>query len=250
MSTTDTAALPPKSALYADIKGRYDFYRTVRRAPENRRVRRRHAVAPLVGRIATHVPGLASIDRNVRERVFVRDLQRLNDVLSTTPAAGHYWVWSGLLLGWAREGHVLRHDLRDADFGFAEDDEPRILEGIEALVEAGFRRGFSFRSNAGALTEHTVIRHAARFEFFRMAPVASEWEYHVYGSRQCLPIQLTARVPRQPLTQFDFLDRTWTKPLDHDWELTEIYGDWKTPDPRWHYLDSGGVVGIEEWTGG
>ena len=64
-------------------------------------------------------------------------------------------MWSGLLLGWAREGRVLRHDNRDADFAYAEQDEALILEGIEALVKAGFRHGYSFRNNAGQLTEYS-----------------------------------------------------------------------------------------------
>jgi len=193
---------------------------------------------------------LASVDRVVRTRVFVRDLQLLNDVLSLTPCFDRYWVWSGLLLGWAREGRVLPHDLRDADFAYAEEDEPLILDGIEALVRAGFRRGFSLRNNAGQFTEHTVIRHGARFEFFRMSPVASEWEYQLYCVDRHLQVQLTARLPRQPLAPFDFVDRKWLKPLDHDQELSLAYGDWHTPDPSWDNLEQGGIVGREEWTGG
>jgi len=242
--------VPPRSATLVDLKRRYAFYRMVRRAPENSLVRRRHAVSPFVGSIPSRVPGLASVDRVVRTRVFVRDLQLLNDVLSLTPCFDRYWVWSGLLLGWAREGRVLPHDLRDADFAYAEEDEPLILDGIEALVRAGFRRGFSLRNNAGQFTEHTVIRHGARFEFFRMSPVASEWEYQLYCVDRHLQVQLTARLPRQPLAPFDFVDRKWLKPLDHDQELSLAYGDWHTPDPSWDNLEQGGIVGREEWTGG
>ena len=46
------------------------------------------------------VPGLRSIDQSVRSRLFVRDLQYLNDVLSRSPASDCYWMWAGLLLGW------------------------------------------------------------------------------------------------------------------------------------------------------
>jgi hypothetical protein len=249
-STADGTIVAPKGGLLADLKARYVFYRMARRAPENLSVRRRHAVSPLIGEIASRVPGMAFIDQRVRTRVFVRDLQMLNDVLSRTPCGDRYWVWSGLLLGWAREGRVLPHDLRDADFAYADEDEPLIVEGIEALVRAGFRRGFSLRNNAGALTEHTVIRHGARFEFFRMSPVSSEWEYHLYGTGQPFPTQLTARLPRQRLAPFDFLGRNWLKPVDHEQELSMMYGDWRTPDPSWSYLEQGDVVGREEWTGG
>lgn len=250
LGATGVAFAPPPKGHLADLKRRYAFYRTVRRAPENTQVRRRHAVSPYVGTIPARVPGLASMDQLVRTRVFVRDLQVLNDVLSRTACADRYWVWSGLLLGWAREGRVLPHDLRDADFAYAQDDEPQIREGIEALVEAGFRRGFSLRNNSGAITEHTLIRHGARFEFFRMSPVASEWEYHIYGSDQRFPLQLTARLLRQRLEPFDFIGRRWLKPEDHERELSLMYGDWRTPDPSWNYLEQGDIVRREEWTGG
>jgi hypothetical protein len=234
-----------------DIKRRYRFWRKIQRDTSNRCVRLRDALAPFVGRIPSRIPGFASIDQSHRTRVFISDLQFLNDVLNSTLASGRYWVWSGLLLGWAREGRVLRHDNRDADFAYAEQDEALILEGIEALVKAGFRHGYSFRNNAGQLTEYSLIRHGARFDFFRMSSDASGWEYYVYGPIwHHLPLQLTAQLPRQELVQFDFLDRTWLKPLDHELELALIYGDWKTPDPTWNYLEQGGVIGREEWTGG
>jgi hypothetical protein len=245
-----SGAVPAKPVPMNAMKRRYDFYRTARRVPENRGVLRRHIMAPLIGEIPSRVPGLASIDQYVRERVFVQDLQLLNEVLGRTACSGRYWVWSGMLLGWAREGRILRHDLRDADFAYAGEDEQLIRDGLDSLVRAGFRRGFSLPNNAGVLTEHTVIRHGARFEFFRMSPIESHWEYHVYGTHERRPIQLTARVPQQELERFDFLGRSWMKPLDHDAELTLLYGDWRTPDTNWNYLDQGGVVRRDEWTGG
>ena len=243
-------SMPQKVGPVADLKRRYDFYRTLRKTPENDRVSRRAAYAPLVGRIPTRIPVLASIDQFARTRLFASDLQYLNDVLSHSPASSCYWVWSGLLLGWAREGRILRHDLQDADFAFVEEDEPLMLQGIEALVDAGFQRGFSFRNNAGDVTEHTLVRHGAKFEFFRMSLVESEWEYHMYGSEQNLQVQLTARLPSQRLIPFEFLDRTWLKPIDHASELSALYGDWRKPDPAWNYLESGGIIRREEWQGG
>ena len=248
--TGDVSSPSPKVGPIKNLKRRYDFYKTLRLTPDNDRVSRRAAYAPLVARIPTRIPGLASIDQFARSRVFVRDLQCLNDVLSLTPASNSYWVWAGMLLGWAREGRVLRHDLHDADFAYAEADEHLMLQGIDALVEAGFQRGFSFRNNAGVLTEHTLVRHGAKFEFFRMTSDASEWEYQMYGSEQHLQVQLTARLSRQSLVPFEFVDRTWLKPTDHASELTALYGNWMVPDPGWNYLNTGGVIKREEWQGG
>jgi hypothetical protein len=238
------------SAVTSAVRRKYTFYRRVRRAPENLLVRRRHAVAPLIGRVPSRIRGVASVDEFLRSLVFVNDLRRLNDVLSLTAASGRYWVWSGLLLGWAREGRVLRHDLRDADFAYDEKDESVILEGLEQLMKAGFRRGFSFRNNDGVLTERTLIRHGARFEFFRMSSVAAEWEYNIYVSEEDPLTQMTARLPRQELERFEFLDRSWSKVKDHERELSILYGNWKISDPEWSYLNSGGVIDRVEWTGG
>ena len=228
---------------------RADFLRAVRSDPANARVRWRDAVAPFVAGVPAQLPGLRRLDGAVRSKLFVRDLQLLHDVLDTTPAAGRYWVWSGLLLGWAREGRVLPHDLRDADFAYAASDEAHVLAGLEVLARAGFHRGFALRNNDGVRTEHTLIRHGARFEFFRMDERELEWQYFVYGAEGPGQVQLTARLPRRPLEPFEFLDRTWLKVDDHERELAELYGDWRTPRPDWSYLQQGGVVAREPWIG-
>ena len=124
-----------------------------------------------------------------------------------------------------------------------------MLAGMEANIEAGLGRGFLDRNNAGVPMEYTLVRHSARFDFFRMSPVPSGREYNVFGSEQGLPVQLIARLPCQGFAPFDFLERTWKKPADHDLELTAVYGDW-TLDTKWSYLDAGGVPEREEWTGG
>ncbi len=226
---------------------RLDFLAAARRDPENAGVRLRHAATPLLASVPARLPGLAALDRRARNSVFALDLRLLHDVLEGSPADGRYWVWSGLLLGWAREGRLLAHDLRDADFAYAAADEGRIRAGIEALVRAGFRRGFSLRNNRGEVTEHTVIRHGARFEFFRMSERGPDWEYFVYGGDGGHQVQLTARLPIQDLEPFDFLGRRWLKVADHQSELAELYGDWRTPATDWSFLDQGGIVGLERW---
>ena len=67
---------------------------------------------------ARRIPGLKP--RLVE--LFAADLRDLHDALERTDLRGHYWVWSGLLLGWAREGAVLPHDSLDADFAVTDDD--------------------------------------------------------------------------------------------------------------------------------
>jgi hypothetical protein len=171
-------------------------------------------------------------------RRFVANLQRLNDALRHTELDGHYWVWSGLLLGWARDGAVLAHDCLDADFAVADRDFHRLVEAVPAIMRAGFRCDRRFVNTDGQVTELTFLRHGARFEFFRMFPAGGRLRYNMYSIKLNGITQVEAFVPEQPTVPFSFLDRTWLKPEDHDLELRTVYGSWKVPDPSWSYLDT------------
>lgn len=171
-------------------------------------------------------------------RRFVANLQRLNDALKHTELDGHYWVWSGLLLGWARDGAVLAHDCLDADFAVADRDFDRLVAAVPALMRAGFRCDRRFVNTAGQVTELTFLRHGARFEFFRMFPADGRLRYYMYSITLKGITQVEAFVPEQETVPFSFLDRTWLKPEDHDLELRTVYGSWKVPDPSWSYLDT------------
>jgi hypothetical protein len=171
-------------------------------------------------------------------RRFVANLQRLNDALKHTELDGHYWVWSGLLLGWARDGAVLPHDCLDADFAVADRDFHRLVDAVPTIMRAGFRCDRRFVNTAGQVTELTFLRHGARFEFFRMFPADERLRYYMYSIKLKGITQVEAFVPEQETVPFSFLDRTWLKPRDHDLELRMVYGSWKVPDPSWSYLDT------------
>jgi hypothetical protein len=132
-----------------------------------------------------------------------------------------------MLLGWAREGRILPSST-DADFAFPADETWRFAQAAEALQAAGFRRWFSFCNSAGKITQESCIRHGAKFEFFRMTKAGQQHQYYLYGCDSDGPVQLVARVPRQGLDAFQFLSRTWQKPVDHEAELEAVYGDWHT----------------------
>lgn len=198
-------------------------------------------------------------------RTFAADLRRLHDALSGTELAGHYWVWSGLLLGWAREGGLLERADVDGDFAVCSEDWAKLEAAIPAIVRAGFRRDRRCRNNAGEVTELTFLRHGARFEFFRFETAGTRYRHIFYGGggsiattarfvisgEQAVParVEVEAQLPRQELVPFEFLGRRWLKVADHELELSQLYGDWRTPDPSWSYLeDTGGVVRRSEWT--
>ncbi len=202
---------------------------------------RRAQRLPAVGRIL-----VAAADR-LFVRQFVPDVRQLHDLLATTELADRYWVWGGLLLGWAREGHVLAHD-RDADFGVLDEDVSLLLDAVPVLAKAGFKPYRRYWNSEGRLTELTFRRHRCLFEFFLLDRVDDMLRYYVYGWPPDNLVEVEARIPSQELVPFDFLGRTWLRPADYERELEAHYGDWRTPRREWSYLeDDNAVVSRRPW---
>jgi hypothetical protein len=199
--------------------------------------------------LAWRVRNVRQLDRAIRGMLFPRDLRRINDVLATTSLADRYSVWGGMLLGWAREGRLLAHDMMDADFLVLEEDAVLIEEAALILEQAGYRRLHRYTNNAGQVTEYAFARHEARFDFFLLFPDAgmSSRRFFVYASGPDGLMELEGRLTVEPLEHFDFLGRRWLKPKDHEALLTTIYGDWRTPDPNWSALDDGSIFARRRW---
>jgi hypothetical protein len=190
---------------------------------------------------------ISVVDRQIGRLLFRRDLRKLNDVLAQTPLAGRYWVWGGVLLGWARDGDIL--DDADADFGIRSTDTEAFEAAVPALEQAGFRRIFRFQNNAGEITEHSFLRHGAKFDFFFLFPCegSGERRYFTYAETPEGWVEQEGRELDQPLEPFRFLRRDWLKAKDHKAALTASYGDWRTPDPDWSYADDLGIVARRPW---
>ncbi len=178
-------------------------------------------------------------------KVFADDLRRLHDVLAGTAFGERYWVWGGLLLGWARERAPLAHDLHDADFAFTPGEGAGFADAARALMGAGFAPHKRFCTNSGKPTQWSFLRNGAKFEFWALEPEDGLLRYHVYGDDP--PMQAVGELPAQPLRTFRFLRRRWRKHADHERELSAHYGDWRTPDPSWGYLGDGCIVSREPW---
>jgi hypothetical protein len=191
-----------------------------------------------------HLP----LPRSVLVRSMEGDLRRLNDALHGAGLDDRVWMWSGVLLGWAREGAVLRHDARDADFCIHERDTDALVAALPAFERAGFRLYRVHRANDGHLSEIVLRRRFARFDLFVVQDhEPGWWSYQLYGTDEHAT-QFTALVPAQALESFDFLGRKWLKVADHDRELTELYGNWRVPDPSWDSMRDGRFAGREPWT--
>jgi hypothetical protein len=179
-----------------------------------------------------------------RQRVrLANDLRVLHDVLARTELSGRYWVWSGLLLGWARERDILAHDCLDADFAVADEDFGCLVSAVPAIVKAGFAQDRCFINNAGEVTQLTFMRNGAVFDFFRMFRRDEErLTYYSFAFRFSGILELEKSILAQERVPFDFLDRTWLKHRDHERELTSMYGAWEIPDPGWSYLNGRDLV--------
>jgi hypothetical protein len=170
-----------------------------------------------------------------RAKRFAADLRDLHDAIAATDLHEHYWVWAGLLLGWAREGAILEHDCFDADFAVRDADFDRLVRAVPAIVRAGFKCDSKYTTDSGLVTELTFIRHGAQFDFFRMFPNAGRLRYFIYIVKPTSVTEIEATLPDQSTEPFTFLGRTWLKHADHARELRTIYGTWEVPDPSWAF---------------
>lgn len=197
-------------------------------------------------RSAFHLRRVAPL-RPLLVKLFAADLRNLHDAIKGTDLHGHYRVWSGLLLGWARDGAILAHDSDDADFAVADRDFDRLVAAVPAIIAAGFRPDRRFFNNAGELTEVTFMRHGTRFEFFRMFPAGDRVRYFLYSGESGELVEVEASLPAQSTEPFSFLGRSWLKSADHELELRSMYGSWQVPDPSWTYLDGLDIEDRRVW---
>lgn len=173
----------------------------------------------------------------IHRRYLLEGLHKLHNVLSSSPLHNRYWVCGGMLLGYAREGRLLRHD-PDVDFHFWHEDLDRFLQSAELLKVAGFTYAYRWNSNAGETTEYVLLYKRVRFEFFVAHRVDSNTRWYVYAEdvkRGVSTIEILQEVPGCTLDQFEFLGKTWLKPANHTEYLTAVYGAWQTPDRHWKF---------------
>lgn len=208
-------------------------------------------------RLLLPIPVLGPLLRRLVGRFFVwlfaRDLRRLHDVLADTDLAGHYWVTFGLLVGWAREGRLLQHDLGDADFGVRLEHVPLLEAAVPALRQAGFRPYAPELANDGRVTDMDFYRSRrwpfARFDFKIFDRVDGQLRYFNHSWNPDRPVEVDCRIPEQELIPVQFVGRTWLRSADADLELTAIYGDWRRPRPDWDSLrDERSAFCCQVWT--
>lgn len=182
-----------------------------------------------------------------RRSTLERNLVLLHDTLDDTRLAGRYWLWGGVLLGWAREGRLLENET-DVDLAVSRSDLHHFRDSVADLESAGFRLNRAFVNNRGEITQYIFLRNFMKFEFFILDDREVGADYWLYYPPHNL--ELFARIPPVTLAPMRFLDRTWLKPADHDAHLTSVYGDWRTPhSDYWYVRDEKSIVSRHAWTG-
>lgn len=191
--------------------------------------------------------------------ILIEAMSKLHDALAKTPMHNKYWVCGGALLGWAREGALLKHD-PDIDFHFWQSDLVLFMQSVPALQAAGFEPSITWTSNNGQNTEYTFTYRGVSFEFFVATRVGNNTQSHFYGlyGKQRRLYQMVFETPGYELNEFEFYGRTWLKPVDHEAYLTAQYGDWKTPDKNFDHTTSDALIsktlilkpGKKRWAGG
>jgi phosphorylcholine metabolism protein LicD len=192
--------------------------------------------------------------RRIRRRIYytpdnlVHSLLHFHDVMSQTPMAGKYWVCGGMLLGYAREGQLIKNDF-DFDFHYWRDDTEALEETLEILLQSGFKKCFRWVNNEGHTTEYVLTYREIKFEFFEATRQDDRIRWYCYYHRP--PRQFFNETPAYELEPFKFYDRDWLKPDDHEQYLESVYGDWKTPCSDYtYYIDSKAIIQRDCWTGG
>lgn len=135
------------------------------------------------------------------------------------------FLMSGTLLGYAREGNLLPHD-KDVDIGIIGWENQFTV--AEALLEAGH-----FKVDLSQLTGHK--RFLLSVHDLRNGMAADIFIFHDKGDHFLHGIDFDMgftqnfRFSKFDLVEVEFLDERFYVPSDIDRNLSENYGDWRTP---------------------
>ena len=169
-----------------------------------------------------------------------------------TPMQQRFWICGGVLLGYAREGAIIRGDT-DIDFHYWVEDEALLLEVFEALPEREFQYIGRHVNNDGIVTQHILKVLGVKVEFFAAWRKEGCIEWNCYTTRHWnRPVrQFLNRIPDLQFEVVQFYDVEVCKPVDHDLYLRALYGDWRKPMSDYtYYVDSAAIKSCEPWRNG
>ena len=135
------------------------------------------------------------------------------------------FLMSGTLLGFVREGGLLPHD-KDIDLGIVGWENQYAI--AEALIEAGH---FSFdvsqlKGSERFLVTAFDLRNGNAIDFFLFH---EKKDHLLHGINFDMGFVQNFKFSKFALEEVDFLGGKFFVPSDVDLNLTENYGDWRTP---------------------
>jgi hypothetical protein len=139
------------------------------------------------------------------------------------------FLMSGTLLGHARHGGLLPHD-KDVDLGLIGWEHQFTV--AEALLEAGyFRLDLAQLSgqNCFLMSAHD-LRNGMAVDFFMFH---DKGNYFLHGIDFDMGFTQNFRFSKFEVQEVEFLDERFYVPADIDRNLSENYGDWRTPAPSY-----------------
>ena len=176
-----------------------------------------------------------------------RGLVRLHELLARTAFADKYWMIMGLLLGCMRDGAPIAWD-RDSDFGFMDRDLPLFLSAVRMLRGEGYNLRPPQVNNDGRTTMWTLKYEAVRYDFFLFDRSGANIRW--YSHQRKPPLEMVNEVPAHGLAGHELYGKRWQVPNNAEDVLTQIYGDWRTPNPGYLYWrDCRAIVERYPWTG-
>ncbi len=194
-------------------------------------------------------PVFLPLTRPIQMRKIVKAVQLLHDVLADSPIHGKYWLCGGLVLGYVRQGGMLPHDM-DIDFHYWRSDREKLETSLDLLLKSGFKIHACWKNNSGEITEYALkYKTVIKFDFLEVNRVNNKMQWYCYGGGPIIQ-QIRYAVPVHDLEKIELYEREWLKPADHELYLTSMYGDWRTPNPKYRfYEDCQAIIEKTVWTG-
>lgn len=185
---------------------------------------------------------------NAREQT-ARDLQVMNDVLSASALAGRFWIIGSTLRAWALGGELPEGKSSSFEFAFRGADIVRARYAFVDLIRMGFLPRHRYPGPGQTLRALNLMRHGTTFILRRMDQSdpthQSSYSYCQVDGRF---VEVRHLHVCQPMELVDFLDRPWFKPLDHESELRDEYGDWRSVNSEWSPLQAKNIAEQRPWS--
>lgn len=134
---------------------------------------------------------------------------------------------AGTLLGYAREGEILKHD-KDVDIGIIGWEDQ--FTAAQALLETGFFQ-IDLKNITGS-NRYTIpvtdLRNGTALDIFLFH---NKDDHYLYGIDFDIGYTLNFKFNKFNLQEVNFLGDIFYAPANIDQHLQENYGDWETPIP-------------------